>query len=245
MPIPTSGPVSFSDINTELQRSSTNTLSMSDGDLRALFEDTVGDISISTGRGKSWITPGVSDYQTAGTYTWLSPLRGWNTLQVQIWGGGGGGAGTPSIGKHSATYPAGGTGGQSNFRNAMFANGGTGGAGPSNSVGGVNGGQGGTASGGDINTTGGARAGQNGGSSPNGGAQGSGNFPGGGGRGGGAPAGYFPGLGGGGGGYSSKTHTGYSQIAKNTGYSLVVAAGGSAPGGATGGSRGRVYINWS
>lgn len=243
MPLPTTGPVSFSDINTELQRSSTATLSMGDSDLRSLFEDTVGDISISTGRGKSWITAGSSDYTIAGTYTWLSPARGWNTLQVRVWGAGGGGSAY-----HSRRWYPGSAGGNSSFNNSVYGNGGNPGyANIGNNFYGPTG-AGGTATGGDTNVTGGTATNLTGASSYLGGgtSSGTGNFPGGGGAGQNTTVGGGS-NGGGGGGYASKTYTGYSVIAKNTGYSVVVGAGGAAETtlGAFAGARGRVTINWS
>lgn len=245
MPIPTSGPVSFSDINTELQRSSTATLSMGDSELRTLFDDTVGDISISTGRGKSWIIAGSSDYQIQGTYTWKSPARGWNTLIVYVWGGGGGGAAYDTGGRF---WRAGISGGFSYFAGAGTVIGYGGNAGqanwgqattPNQSLGGL-------AGGGDVNVTGGNGSATTGGWSYNGGAASTtiGIFPGGGGA--GRLTGGVYGAGGGGGGYAQKTYTGYSVIAKNTDYTVVVGAGGAgATSGGYAGSRGRVIINWS
>lgn len=242
MPISTTGPVSFSDINIELQKSSTTTLSMGDSDLRTLFEDTDGDISISTGRGKSWIVTGSSDYTTAGSYTWLSPARGWNTLTVQVWGGGGGGSAYAN-----RSWYQGSAGGNSNFNNSVYGNGGSPGyANIGNNFYGPTG-AGGTATGGDTNVTGGTATSLIGASSNLGGgtSTGNGNFPGGGGAGQNTTVGGGS-NGGGGGGYASKTYTGYSVIAKNTGYTVVVGDGGAgASVGGFPGATGRVTINWS
>ena len=53
MALPSAGAISFSQVNTELGRSSTQNLSMSDSGLRTLFNDTSGAISMSSGWGKS------------------------------------------------------------------------------------------------------------------------------------------------------------------------------------------------
>jgi hypothetical protein len=53
MTLPASGAISFSQVNTELGNSSTASLSMSNGDLRALAEDLSGAIAMSSLHGKS------------------------------------------------------------------------------------------------------------------------------------------------------------------------------------------------
>lgn len=252
MTLPASGAISLNAVNIELQRSGTASLSMNDADLRSLFGVASGQISMSSGYSKTWITSGSNDYGTAGTYTWTSPARGWNTLTVQAWGGGGGGSGVTNNDNTTA-------GGQSSFNATIIANGG--GRATYNGVVGA----GGTASGGSTNTTGGAGTAWNnttggvGGSSPNGGAGGArgipatsvnggdGGYPGGG---GGAGVGAGVGAGGGGGGYSTISYTNYTTIAKNTGYTVVVGARGTqATGGGLSlggnGAVGRVLISWS
>src|SRR6056300_606945 len=53
MALQSSGIIKFSDINVELDNNPTDELSLSDPDLRTLFETPSGTIKISTGYGKS------------------------------------------------------------------------------------------------------------------------------------------------------------------------------------------------
>lgn len=200
----------------------------------------------------SLVVPGSQDYTTAGSYTFTVPA--FNTLTVQVWGGGGGAGGRG----------AGGNAGSASSFSGVSGAAGTGGG--ANMSGGTSiGGAGGTATGGDTNTTGSAGsntstfAGANGGNSPNGGTGGAGtgtangngsagNPPGGGGGGGGGAGAAARGGGGGGGGaYASKT---YSAGQFSVGSQITVSVGAGGTGGTTGfgtggtGGTGRVYIQW-
>lgn len=195
--------------------------------LTAVARDAAGNTTTSTvvNVTVSNVTGGSQSYTTAGSSNFTVPS--YNTLTVEVWGGGGGGA----------ELPAGGNGGQSSWNSTVIAGGGQGGRA---------GAGGGTASGGDINTSGSAGSGQNGGASPNGGAGGqyllgpsgwSGITPGGGGGG--------EGGGGGAGAYSRKT---YSAGTLSVGASIpvVVGAKGAVTSCCSGpGAVGRVTITWN
>lgn len=240
MTLPSSGSISLYQVNVEMQRSGTATLSMSDGGLRDLAGDYSGEISMSQLHGKTWVVAGSSDYGTPGTYTWLSP-RGWNSLLIQVWGAGGGG------GTNYAGGAGGASGTNSSFNSTIIGGGGGGGY--------SGGGSGGTWSGGSSGQNGETAPGNyNGGSSPYGGAGGvyvhpnsnPGGYPGGGG------SGAFVALGGGGGGFAQILASQYSGFAAWTYYTIVVGTGGAGGYNSTYGNKGggngatgRVYITWS
>jgi hypothetical protein len=54
MALPSSGEVSFNNINTEIGYSATAQVSLNDADVRALFTQSSGAVDMNTGRGKSW-----------------------------------------------------------------------------------------------------------------------------------------------------------------------------------------------
>lgn len=202
------------------------------------------------------VTPGSQTFSTAGTYSFVVPEH--NTLTVQVWGAGGGGAGILG----SASDVVGISGGTSVWDGSLVAHGGSRGT--------SSGGSGGTASGGTTNTAGvsgegtsGDRWGGAGGAGANGGAGGArksiagsgnaGTAPGGGGSGcGGGGRGWENwGAGAGGGGYSVRTYNSGTYQAGTT-ISLTVGAGGGG-GGVTAnnqckggnGAGGRVIVTWN
>ena len=198
------------------------------------------------------VVPGSDSFTTSGSFNFTVPA--YNTLTVQVWGAGGGGAGCSTT-----TKVVGVTGGASSWDGAVIANGGTR---ASTSAGGA----GGTASGGTTNTTGqngstaGTQAGP-GGDGANGGAGGDtipgygtgrpGVAPGGGGAGGGytgGRSGNCRGSGAGGGGYSARTYSAGTYSAGEL-VPVVVGARGTGGNGSSYdggiGAYGRVTITWN
>ena len=259
MTLPSSGPLSLQDINTEFGRGTnlnvyrgTAYYIPSSG---ATFYFPTGTISISNFYGtqiNSPVTPGSVTYTSPGTYYLTIPIYG--TLTVELWGGGGSGVSNSS---------SGGTGGASYISSlGMTANGGIGGA----QLGGgaQQGGPGGSASGGNSNNISGGDGGNGvpggrgsqhggaGGNGANGGAGGSGglyyvypatngSFPGGGS--GGSPR--TAGGGGGGGAYCSSVFTG-STYAGSV-FTIIVGAGsnnGADGDGSYIGANGQCVITW-
>ena len=144
MAIVSSGPVSFRDINVELGRSPTATISLGDTAVRSLLGIGSGVISLNNAYGKSSRTsPDI--FTTAGTFAYVIPS--YNTLTVEMWGGGGGGGATSGT--------AGGSGGATSGSGfGAIADGGGGGGCPQGayrSIGSA--GSGGTASGGNLTNT--------------------------------------------------------------------------------------------
>jgi len=194
------------------------------------------------------VTPGSQSFTTAGNHTFAVPCH--NTLTVEVWGAGGGGAGCNGTKK-----VAGADGGTSDWDGTVLANGGNGASSSS-------GGAGGTASGGTTNITGSDSTSSKGGNGANGGAGGAartsngngnpGSAPGGGGGaarntpimgGGGCSS---PG-GGGGGGYASISYVSGTYTVSS---SVPIAVGGGGAGGNTtakggNGAVGRVTVTWN
>ena len=56
MAMPASGSISLNQANVEIGNSGTATISMNDADVRTLFDDASGEISMSQGHGKAWYT---------------------------------------------------------------------------------------------------------------------------------------------------------------------------------------------
>lgn len=217
-------------------------------------------VSFFTGQN---VTPGSNTYTTAGTYSFTVPP--FNTMTVELWGGGGGGGGygDPGAGSYASGAYFGATGVQTYFNASTYANGGGGGqnAGTSNG-GGVAfgaGGTGGSAAGLTVatagNSGGSGPASSTGAGAPNGGGSTSvnsqnGTAPGGGG------AGYFystggkfPAVtgGGGSGGYAKSIFT-PSTLTPGQTLSLVVGAGGLALTGCAqnggNGADGKMIVTW-
>jgi hypothetical protein len=211
---------------------------------------TVGTVSDTWSVTTATVTAGSQNFTTAGTHSFTVPHH--QTLTVQVWGAGGGGAGCSTY-----TEVQGGNGGSSSWNGAVVANGG---ARASTSAGGA----GGTASGGTTNTTGQAGSthssyGAKGGNGASGGAGGAQRTSNGNGNGGSAPGGGGGGArfvsrgscngdGGGGGGYSTRAYSAGTFV-QGSSVTVVVGAGGSKGNGSTydggAGAVGRVTISWN
>lgn len=100
--------ISLNQVNTELGRTATATLSMNDSGLRTLFGVASGQISMSQGWGKSSNVIGQVAYTTAGSYTWTCPAGVYSVCVVAI----GGGCGGPS-----SEYQGGNGGGGLGYKN--------------------------------------------------------------------------------------------------------------------------------
>lgn len=191
----------------------------------------------------------------SGTVNFPVPAK-YNTLTVQVWGGGGGGANAGTSGS---------SGGTTSFGSYISATGGAGGAAGSSGVGGA----GGSGVSGSYNQTG--ETGASGGSSSSSYGGAAANTSSGGGARktttasgatisgqignpyGGGGSGYivYNGLakytnyaGGGGAGYAVKTFV-RNEIPFNTTVSVTVGAGATAIGNAGGGANGAIFISWS
>ena len=106
MALPSSGAISLNQVNVEIGNSATATISMNDADVRTLFDDASGEISMSQGYGKSWYTPMVAtggtittsgDYKihvfnSSGTFN-ITTLGDDAVVQYLVVAGGGGGGG--------------------------------------------------------------------------------------------------------------------------------------------------------
>lgn len=209
---------------------------------------TVGTVSDTWSVTTATVTAGSQSFTTAGTHSFTVPHH--QTLTVQVWGAGGGGAGCSVY-----TTVQGGNGGSSNWDGAVVANGG---ARASTSAGGAGGG----ASGGTTNQTGGTGGtgtGAAGGSGASGGSGGAARGSNGNGNGGSAPGGGGGGArfasrgtcggdGGGGGGYSTRAYSVGTYI-QGSSITVVVGGGGSGGNGSTydggAGAVGRVTITWN
>ena len=80
--------LSFSQINTEIQNASNSPLNMGNSKLRGLFQDFSGDISMSSGRSKTYTVKTV--FTTTGATTFVVPTI-ITSINVKLWGSGGGG----------------------------------------------------------------------------------------------------------------------------------------------------------
>lgn len=110
MTLPASGPISMANVNTELQRSSTTTVSLNDTIVRTLFGVPSGQISMSNGYGKAYTVPGNSGILTSGT-SYTLPSTSGLTINILVIGGGGGGGGGSGRTFASGYYTGGGGGG--------------------------------------------------------------------------------------------------------------------------------------
>lgn len=210
------------------------------------------------------VVPGSNTYTTAGTYSFQVPL--FNTMTVELWGGGGGGGGygDPGSGSYASGAYFGATGGQTYFNASTYANGGVGGQNAGTSgAGGLAfgaGGAGGTAAGLTTattgNTGGSGPSSSTGAGAPNGGGDATANSQNGTNPGGGG-AGYFYSTGGkfpavtggaGSGGYAKSIFTPIT-LTPGTVLSLVVGAGGLALTGCAqnggNGYAGKMIVTWS
>lgn len=110
MTLPASGPISMANVNTELQRSSTTTVSLNDTIVRTLFGVPSGQISMSNGYGKAYTVPGNSGILTSGS-SFTLPTTSGLTINVLVIGAGGGGGGGNGRTYASGSYLGGGGGG--------------------------------------------------------------------------------------------------------------------------------------
>lgn len=93
MALPSSGnPISMSQVNVELNYSSTATITLNDSNVRALFQKTGfgTTISMSDGYGKSNAVVGQAEWGTAGTYSWTVPAGVTSICAVGVNAGDGG-----------------------------------------------------------------------------------------------------------------------------------------------------------
>lgn len=218
MTLPTSGPLSFSQIVT-LCRGANSAIKFTDEDVRYLLGDDGKRVKLSDAYGKP--VAGSSAYISPGTYSFLIPP--YSTLNVDVRGAGGGGGGGDNhniYGYGNCGYD-GGPGGDSRFGD-VYAYGGGGGSGNCGSGAGAPGG----GSGGTVTTGGGGYAG-------NGGwpQQGSGNGYNGG-RGGKTVASFV-----------HPVTSGY-PVWKTVATVVVGRGGDAAPQNASGGQNGAVYVSW-
>jgi len=110
MTLPASGPLSLSAVNTELQLSSTATISLNDASVRTLFAVPSGAISMSSGYGKAYTIPGNSGILTTGSSFTLPSTSGLTISVLVIGSGGGGGGGSNRRTNSGFTTGAGGGG---------------------------------------------------------------------------------------------------------------------------------------
>jgi len=83
MTLPVSGPISMADVNTELQLSSTATISLNDTNVRTLFGVPSGAISMSDGYGKEYMKSlTISANQTDLNLRTYALANGWSTSQL-------------------------------------------------------------------------------------------------------------------------------------------------------------------
>ena len=106
MALPSSGAISLNQVNVEIGNSATATISMNDADVRTLFDDASGTISMSQGHGKSWWTPmaatggtvttsgnyKIHTFTSSGTFTVTAVNSGGTVDSLVVAGGGGGGS---------------------------------------------------------------------------------------------------------------------------------------------------------
>lgn len=109
MALPSTGPISFSQINTEIKRTSTNTLSLNDATVRSLAGKASGKISMADLRGKSYEIRFVNStnrtaasiFELMGSPTTAGNYIFENTAVIS--------AGTSSYALRTGTFPAGST----------------------------------------------------------------------------------------------------------------------------------------
>lgn len=100
----------MADVNTELQLSSTATISLNDTNVRTLFAVPSGAISMSDGYGKAYVIPGNSGLLQSGT-SYTLPSTSGNKINVLVIGGGGGGGGGSGRTSYAGYFTGGGGGG--------------------------------------------------------------------------------------------------------------------------------------
>ena len=79
MALPSSGAISLSDVNVELGKSATATISMNDSDLRGLFGLASGAVDMASGRGKSnQFSLTISTNQNNANMATVATAAGWD-----------------------------------------------------------------------------------------------------------------------------------------------------------------------
>lgn len=114
MALPSTGAISFNNVNQELGRASpyNQQVALNDSVVRTLFQRTTAgsSIAMSDGRGKSNLTNGQVEWTTANTYSWTVPAGVTSICVVAIDAGNGGDAGNGS---------GGGNGGNLYYKNSI------------------------------------------------------------------------------------------------------------------------------
>lgn len=87
--LPASGQLSFASVSVEILRSTDSLRTLNDIDVRTLFEVSSGQIALSNGHGKRWVTPGSQSFYSSGTFV----VPRYEYLTVVITAGGGGATG--------------------------------------------------------------------------------------------------------------------------------------------------------
>ena len=90
MSLPISGVISFRDINVELGKAANSPISLNDTDVRSLAGKSTGIISIRDFHGKSLYIPGLQEWSTPGSHSFIVPNGVSSIVGVSVGGGSGG-----------------------------------------------------------------------------------------------------------------------------------------------------------